>query len=369
MSSLPARANVVSSGPASSATASPTTWRARLAGHRAARQGDPAEPRWLDRSRLELHLPDRPLEGDDGGHARLRWPSTRSSACSRRAAASRSRARPSGMQELTRRMASSRSWGIESELIDPAGAKELVPYLDERHPRRLPYPGRRRRGLAAGRHDHARARGRMGALTISAATEVRGSTSSTAGSPRAHRQGRHRGLDRGHRLRRVEPAHRAHGRGVDPAQPGGPPDDQRRAGAACSPTRSARSSYPIVRDMDTNMYERQHGGDLEVGSYAHRAILDGARRHPVDRRGGAVSDRAAVHQGRLRAPDGAGPGALPDILGDERVGNQHAINGLLSLTPDGMPILGETSDVKGLWSGPRCGSRRAQASRASSPNG
>ena len=31
--------------------------------------------------------------------------------------------------------------------------------------------------------------------------------------------------------------------------------------------------YPIVRDMDTNMYERQHGGDMEVGSYAHRPII------------------------------------------------------------------------------------------------
>src|SRR6185436_11699098 len=46
--------------------------------------------------------------------------------------------------------------------------------------------------------------------------------------------------------------------------------------------------YPIVRDMDTNMYERQHGGDLEVGSYAHRAIIV-ARRHPVDRRVGPVA--------------------------------------------------------------------------------
>src|SRR5205814_6026583 len=34
--------------------------------------------------------------------------------------------------------------------------------------------------------------------------------------------------------------------------------------------------YPIIRDMDTNGYERQHGGDLEVGSYDHRPIL----RHP-----------------------------------------------------------------------------------------
>ena len=31
--------------------------------------------------------------------------------------------------------------------------------------------------------------------------------------------------------------------------------------------------FAIVRDVDTNMYERQHGGDLEVGSYAHRPIL------------------------------------------------------------------------------------------------
>src|SRR5204863_3625883 len=31
--------------------------------------------------------------------------------------------------------------------------------------------------------------------------------------------------------------------------------------------------YPIVRDMDTNMYERQHGTGFEIGSYAHRAIL------------------------------------------------------------------------------------------------
>jgi len=31
--------------------------------------------------------------------------------------------------------------------------------------------------------------------------------------------------------------------------------------------------FPIVRDMDTNMYERQEGGSLEIGSYAHRPML------------------------------------------------------------------------------------------------
>ena len=41
---------------------------------------------------------------------------------------------------------------------------------------------------------------------------------------------------------------------------------------------------------------------------------------------------------------------MPDILGDESVGVRYAINGLISLTPDGMPALGETPEVRGLWS-------------------
>src|SRR4029450_3895893 len=41
---------------------------------------------------------------------------------------------------------------------------------------------------------------------------------------------------------------------------------------------------------------------------------------------------------------------MPEIVGDESVGVKYAINGLFSLTPDGMPILGETPEVKGLWS-------------------
>ena len=41
---------------------------------------------------------------------------------------------------------------------------------------------------------------------------------------------------------------------------------------------------------------------------------------------------------------------FPEVIGDERAGMKLAINGLLSLTPDGNPILGETSEVKGLWS-------------------
>ena len=41
---------------------------------------------------------------------------------------------------------------------------------------------------------------------------------------------------------------------------------------------------------------------------------------------------------------------MPELLGDERVGIRYAINGLISMTPDGHPLLGETPEVAGLWS-------------------
>jgi glycine cleavage system aminomethyltransferase T len=41
---------------------------------------------------------------------------------------------------------------------------------------------------------------------------------------------------------------------------------------------------------------------------------------------------------------------MPDLLGDERAGIRYAINGLISMTPDGHPALGETPEVPGLWS-------------------
>src|SRR2546427_9635748 len=41
---------------------------------------------------------------------------------------------------------------------------------------------------------------------------------------------------------------------------------------------------------------------------------------------------------------------MPEIVGDESVGVKYAINGILSHTPDGMPVLGESPDVGWLWS-------------------
>ncbi len=112
--------------------------------------------------------------------------------------------------------------------------------------------------------------------------------------------------------------------------------------------REGEISFPIVRDMDTFCYERQHGADMEVGSYAHRAILM------------APEDIPSIEQASLSptempfTSDDFDPQLeqayelMPELLGAEGAEMRYAINGLLSLTCDGSPILGE-SLVKGLW--------------------
>ena len=112
--------------------------------------------------------------------------------------------------------------------------------------------------------------------------------------------------------------------------------------------REGEISFPIVRDMDTLCYERQHGADMEVGSYAHRAILHEPEEIPS-------LDQAKLSPTEMPfTEDDFDPQLeqalelMPELLGAEGAEIRYAINGLLSLTADGSPILGE-SDVKGLW--------------------
>src|SRR4249919_89787 len=107
---------------------------------------------------------------------------------------------------------------------------------------------------------------------------------------------------------------------------------------------------PIVRDMDTNMYERQDGAGLEIGSYAHRPILHDPEEIPSVEEAALSPTELPFTQADFEQQMEHALELMPEIVGDERVGVKYAINGLLSLTPDGMPLLGETPEVKGLWS-------------------
>ncbi|MET0513076.1 MAG: FAD-dependent oxidoreductase [Thermoleophilaceae bacterium] len=256
------------------------------------------------------------------------------------------------MEELRRRMASAKSWGVEPvSLVTPAEIKELVPYIDESviiGGFYSPTVGVVD-SLRAGTLMRERAQ-ESGALTVSANNEVLG-------------------IDvEGGCVRRVRTT-----KGDVEAETVviccgvWSPRLARMAGASIPLTPAvhqmidigpvphfadAKSAIenPIVRDMDTNMYERQDGTGLEVGSYAHRAILHDPEEIPsIEEAALSPTELPFTEDDFVEQMEHALE-LMPEIVGDESVGIKYAINGLLSLTPDGLPILGETPEVKGLWS-------------------
>ena len=255
------------------------------------------------------------------------------------------------MQELTRRMAAAKSWGIEPvHLLDPDEIKDLVPYIDER----LVLGGFYTPGagvvdsLQAG--TIMRERALEAGMTVQANTEVLGID-----------------VERG-RFRRLRTT-----RGDIEADllviacGCWSPRIARMAGASIPLTpmvhqmidigpapRFANTTklieYPIVRDMDTNMYERQEGTGLEIGSYAHRPITLQPDDIPSIEESALSPTELPFTQNDFDPQMEQALELMPEIVGDESVGVKYAINGVLSVTYDGMPLLGETPEVKGLWS-------------------
>src|SRR5262245_43316279 len=97
-------------------------------------------------------------------------------------------------------------------------------------------------------------------------------------------------------------------------------------------------SYPIVRDVDHNMYERQHGGDMEVGSYAHRPILVHPNEIPSNEEAALPPTELPFTSDDFDPQLAQALELMPELLGDEKAGIRCAINGLISMTPDGHPL-------------------------------
>jgi glycine cleavage system aminomethyltransferase T/glycine/D-amino acid oxidase-like deaminating enzyme len=256
------------------------------------------------------------------------------------------------MEELRRRMASAKSWGIDGcRLVTPAEVKELVPFIDESvivggfHSEGVGVVDSLRMGTLM--REQAQ---ETGAAVVSANTEVLGIDVENGRVKRVR-------TDRGD----VEAEYVVIACGV------WSPRIARMAGAAIPLTPAVHQmidvgpvprfadaktaiDFPIVRDMDTNMYERQDGGGLEVGSYAHRPILHDPDEIPSIEESALTPTELPFTQDDFVQQMEHALELMPEILGDESVGIKYAINGLLSLTPDGLPILGETPEVKGLWS-------------------
>jgi glycine cleavage system aminomethyltransferase T/glycine/D-amino acid oxidase-like deaminating enzyme len=257
------------------------------------------------------------------------------------------------MQELLRRASAAKAWGTRAELLSPAEVHKLVPYLDDSvilGGLSMPEVGVVD-SLRAGTLMRETAE-RTGSLTVRANTEVLGiDVDPRTNTVRAVR------TDEGD----IETGMVAICCGVWAPRLG------RMAGARIPliPTvhqmisagpvplfadTSGEIEYPIIRDMDALMYERQHGGDMEIGSYAHRPIL-------VEPGDIPSIDEAALSPTEMPfTEDDFDPQLqqalelMPDILSQEGVGIRYAINGLISMTPDGHPVLGECPETRGLWS-------------------
>ncbi len=258
---------------------------------------------------------------------------------------------PERMQELQRRMSSAKTWGIEPvQMLTPSGIKELVPFIDES----LLLGGFHT--PSAGVADSLRAatimreRAAEAGMTLAANTEVIGLD-----------------VERG-QIKRVRTS-----RGDIEAElvviacGCWSPRIAAMAGAKIPLTPAVHQmidigpvpifqdsktlvEYPIVRDMDYNMYERQDGGGLEIGSYAHRPILMDADEIPSIEESALSPTELPFTQADFEPQLEQALELMPEIVGDESVGQRYAINGLLSVTYDGAPLLGETPEVKGLWS-------------------
>ncbi|MFG2138231.1 FAD-dependent oxidoreductase [Streptomyces sp. NPDC048650] len=103
---------------------------------------------------------------------------------------------------------------------------------------------------------------------------------------------------------------------------------------------------PILRFQDRDLYFREHHDRIGIGSYAHRPM-------PVDPFTVPAFDDTPVMPSALpfTAEDFApswqdSVGLLPALAGS-RI--EEGFNGVFSFTPDGMPVLGESRELRGFW--------------------
>ncbi|HEV8306770.1 MAG TPA: FAD-dependent oxidoreductase [Methylomirabilota bacterium] len=254
------------------------------------------------------------------------------------------------LDELKRRLASAKAWGEAAELLTPAEVKERVPFINAK----IILGGFYCSGvgvvdsLRAGTLMRERAQ-EQGALSVFPNTEIVGID-----------------VEKGH-VRGVRTSRGAIRADVVAICCGiWSPRIARMAGASIPLTPAVHQmidvgpvplfvktageiEYPIIRDMDTNMYERQHGAELEIGSYAHRPILVDPDDIPSLEASALSPTQLPFTKEDFDPQMEQALELMPDILGDESVGIRLAINGLLSLTPDGSPVLGEAPEVRGVW--------------------
>ena len=104
--------------------------------------------------------------------------------------------------------------------------------------------------------------------------------------------------------------------------------------------------HPILRHQDAALYYRQVADCYGIGSYRHEPLLvdpDDLLSHAEARVTPSIMEFTPGH---FEAALAATAALLPGLAGAEL---DYKINGLFSFTPDGMPLVGESSRVRGVW--------------------
>lgn len=259
------------------------------------------------------------------------------------------------MVELQRKVASGKSWGVEAYMISPSETKELFPFVDETTIKGAMYAPSaglvtRSRYVAADMVEKAES---MGSLQMFNNTPVTGIDV---------KDGRVKGVRTSKGAIRCDTVICAVGvwgpligamAGVSiPLVPVHHPlmyfDSAKELGHV-----QERIEYPLFRDQDVSAYVRHEWDKFEWGYYE--------RYNPRVVRPQDILERDEVRVGMSPTMEPLELEHIADnyeeicetvpILATIEWNEEASYNGLLSFTPDGMPILGESPEVKGFWLG------------------
>ncbi|GHJ04426.1 sarcosine dehydrogenase [Streptomyces olivaceus] len=113
---------------------------------------------------------------------------------------------------------------------------------------------------------------------------------------------------------------------------------------------TAEATKPILRFQDRDLYFREHGDRLGIGSYAHRPL-------PVDPFAVPGYDESHARDMDMPSsypftPEDWAPSweecrRLMPALREAEI--DSGFNGVFSFTPDGMPVIGESRALRGFW--------------------
>ncbi|MCT2584177.1 GcvT family protein [Actinophytocola gossypii] len=107
---------------------------------------------------------------------------------------------------------------------------------------------------------------------------------------------------------------------------------------------TVEASAPILRHQDRDLYYRELGDRIGIGSYAHRPMpVDEFARHGET---DAMPSMLPFTEEDF-APSWRDSVELLPALGESKV--EDAFNGIFSFTADGFPLIGESRDTAGFW--------------------